>query len=341
MSADWAAQADAAQAVLREAFWLESDHLFHPYFPFKPHDGPFHYWWQAHAMDALLDGYERTRETHYLQTAEQLLGGILRRNGSLTNDYYDDMEWLALALLRAYDLSQREVFKSGCLELWRDIQGGWSAEMGGGIAWRKPQLDYKNTPANAPAVILAARLYGRFGDETDLEWAHKIWAWQSANLIDPNSGLVWDGINRQSDGVTDKDWTFTYNQGVVIGAAVELWRITGEQAFLTQAQQTLKTALMRFAAHDGPTLRDEGGGDAGLFKGILVRYAVQLAEAVVVGKAEIADMLSRNARTLLEHSRPNHPFGSDWAKTPPAETELSAHLSGVMLLEAVARLKAR
>ena len=35
------------------------------------------------------------------QIARQIRGHRLRNNGSWTNDYYDDMAWLALALERA------------------------------------------------------------------------------------------------------------------------------------------------------------------------------------------------------------------------------------------------
>ena len=86
--------------------------------------------------------------------------GILDRNGGVwPNDFYDDMEWLALAWLRAYNATGEEKYKEAALVLWEDIKTGWNEEQGGGIAWRKPQLNYKDTPANAPAVILAARLY--------------------------------------------------------------------------------------------------------------------------------------------------------------------------------------
>ena len=63
--------------------------------------------------------------------------------------------------------------------------------------------------------------YYRFGTR-DLEWARRIFEWQRQTLVDPETGLVWDGINRQGDGRIDKDWKFTYCQGVYIGAAVEL-----------------------------------------------------------------------------------------------------------------------
>ena len=162
--------------------------------------------------------------------------GILDRNGGVwPNDFYDDMEWLALAWLRAYNATGEEKYKEAALLLWEDIKTGWNEEQGGGIAWRKPQLDYKNTPANAPAVILAARLYKQFGKAEDLAWAKKIYDWQKANLVDPDTGFVWDGKNREGDGKIDKSWEFSYCQGVYIGAGVALYQVTGDKSYLADA----------------------------------------------------------------------------------------------------------
>ena len=78
--------------------------------------------------------------------------GLLQRNGgSLINDYYDDMLWMGLAMLRAYTLTGQDVYLNHALELWDEVANGWNDASGGGIPWRKSQLDYKNAPSNGPA----------------------------------------------------------------------------------------------------------------------------------------------------------------------------------------------
>lgn len=62
----------------------------------------------------------------------------------------------------------------------------------------------------------------------DLVLAKQVYEWLEANLVDPETGFVWDGKNRQVDGKIDKAWAFTYNQGVRIGAGVELYRATND-----------------------------------------------------------------------------------------------------------------
>lgn len=85
------------------------------------------------------------------------------------------MEWTALALLRAYRVTGHEAYLNAVLDLWEDIKTAWNEQLGGGLAWKKDQLDYKNTPANAPAVILAARLY-------ELFISKRIWSGRSVSM---------------------------------------------------------------------------------------------------------------------------------------------------------------
>ncbi|MFB9991352.1 glycoside hydrolase family 76 protein [Deinococcus oregonensis] len=336
-------RAQQAFDALLSHYWNEEQGLFNVRIPFVPaqHDlpsDPFHYWWQAHALDSLVDAFLRGGDPLHLQRAARLLDSIMRHNGSLTNDYYDDMEWLALAALRAWDASQNPVFKHAALALWTDIQGGWNEHCGGGIAWRKPQVDYKNTPANAPAVILAARLYTRFADPADLAWARRIFAWVETHLIDPESGFVWDGLNRLGDGAIDRDWTFTYCQGVTVGAALELHAITGEQEYLAAAHRTALAARVQLANSVTRVMPDEGSGDAGLFKGILARYLAQLVH--VTGDEPTRHWLQANADAAWHHRDPASGLsGTSWQVTPHFPLDLTAALSGVMLFEQIAALE--
>ncbi len=338
-------RADLAQTALDELFWNEKIQMYNIQTPCE--NGAcneiFHYWWMAHAVDVLVDGLRRTGDRRYAQRLEQLYDGLLQRNGGAwPNELYDDMEWMALAWLRAYQATGEPRYKEASQLLWQDIQTGWNEQMGGGIAWQKSQLDYKNTPANAPAIILAARLYQAFGDPDDWAWAQRIYEWQAANLVDPSTGLVWDGMNRTGDGTIDKDWRFTYCQGVFIGASVEMYRVSGDTAYLEAALRTFRVVLQEFTSSETGLLPEEGDGDAGLFKGILIRYLVQLAQAAP-DHPEIAEYVALQAeRAWSRLAAPQQPrFGTDWSCGPAPEgaVSLSSQLSGVMLMEAAAALE--
>ncbi|REE86397.1 putative alpha-1,6-mannanase (GH76 family) [Paenibacillus taihuensis] len=339
----WGNRAEEAQQALSELFWNPSIRLYDIEIP-CPNGACntiFHYWWMAHAVDALVDGYNRTGDARYAAQLDEIYEGLLVRNGgAFPNELYDDMEWMAIAWLRAYEALGVTKYKEAALVLWEDIKTGWNDHMGGGIAWQKPQLDYKNTPANGPAIILAARLYRQFGQEEDLEWALRIYAWLKSHLVDPADGFVWDGMNRVGDGQIDKEWKFTYCQGVYIGAGVELFRITGERMYLEDAMRTASAAERELTDSANGLLPDEEDGDGGLFKGILVRYLGELAKEAPA-HSSAAPLLARNGATLWSLGRDagRCVFNTNWGAQPAERVTLSTQLSGIMLLEQLAELE--
>ena len=338
---DWSATADSLQEKTYSTF-LSADSKY--FVQNNTGNTSFNYWWNAHAMDVLVDAYLRTKNELYVQRMKALLNGIKEKNkGQYPNDYYDDMEWLALSSLRAYEATNDAAFLEATSVLWQDIKTGLNESQGGGIAWRKSQLNYKNTPANAPAVILATRLYQLQKNEADLELAENLYNWLKATLVDPATGNVWDGINRIGNGEIDKSWIFTYNQGVFIGAAEELYKITAEQAYLSDAVRTANATINHTDLAPGGILKSENQGDGGLFKGILVRYITQLIEQPNLSTAErskYVNFLQNNAKTLYSKGiqRPSLMVSPDWKNKPGETTDFSTQLSGLMLIEAMAKL---
>jgi len=249
------------------------------------------------------------------------------------------MEWTALALLRAYRVTGHEAYLNAVLDLWEDIKTAWNEQLGGGLAWKKDQLDYKNTPANAPAVILAARLYELFHKQEDLEWALRIYEWNKTYLMDSTTGFVWDGMNRLGDGQIDYDWEFTYCQGVFLGAGLELYKNTGDVHYLEDANRTANTCIDRLCDPINLMLPDEGIDDTGLFKGILIRYLVQLCKISPVN-IRIREVILANAMQLWEKGLDKQLglCSSSWEVKPELPVQLSIQLSGLMLLEGAAAL---
>lgn len=307
---------------------------------FNAEGANFYYWWQAHVIDILVDGYERSGDPAYSLRIKELSEHLQAYNGgTFRHNYYDDMEWTALALLRAYRATGYEAYLDAVLDLWEDIKSAWNDHFGGGLAWKKDQLDYKNTPANAPAVILAARLYEQFQKQEDLEWAIRIYGWNKTYLVDPATGFVWDGINRLGDGQIDYDWEFTYCQGVFLGAGLELYKNTGEVHYLEDANRTANTCIDRLCNPTNLMLPDEGIDDTGLFKGILVRYLVQFCR-VVPEASRIHEVIMANAQQLWEKGLDKQLglCSPSWELKPELPVQLSTQLSGLMLLEGAAVL---
>jgi len=162
---NWPLIADTAERSL-DLFWSAGNKY---YLSTNSSSDWGQYWPQAHSLDVLTDAYLRNPSTAIKTRMTDLLTGVRAKNsGSFINYYYDDMEWMALACLRAYEATNDNRFKGVTDTLWADIKNGWSADLGGGIWWRKDDPS-KNTPSNMPAVILAARLYKIGGNSADLQ----------------------------------------------------------------------------------------------------------------------------------------------------------------------------
>ena len=320
--------------------------------------GPWNYWWQAQVLDCLVDAYVRSPDAGRRARVARFVTGVRRRNGKdWLNDYYDDMAWLGLALLRAEQYVG--VRRPGAVQgLASALKHGWTEETGGGIWWRlrdKYDENFKNVPANGPAAILFARLR----DERAYETAR----WIEANLVDPQTGVVWDGLHVGEDGGVRniETATYTYCQGVYLGACVELAAWGNDRQSTLWAERAART-VTAVASHltapssTGPSLvlRGQGGGDGGLFAGILARYLAQAAVALPdfgpgfePAAFLAAELVLGSARAAWRNraSAPGGPlFGPDWCRPADAprpknpERDLSVQAGAWMLFEAAALL---
>ncbi|NED68797.1 fructose-bisphosphate aldolase, partial [Streptomyces sp. SID10244] len=68
---------------------------------------------------------------------------------------------------------------------------------------------------------------------------------------------------------------YTYCQGVVLGAELELLRLTRREVHAERIDRLLHAVQTRMC-HDG-VIPGAGGGDGGLFAGILARYLALVA----------------------------------------------------------------
>jgi predicted alpha-1,6-mannanase (GH76 family) len=225
--------------------------------------GVWHYWWQAHLLDCLVDAQLRDPDPErQIKIERQIRGHRFRNNLSWVNDYYDDMAWLALALERAGRLAGVERPKA-LHKLSEQFLNAWVPEDGGGIPWRK-QDQFFNAPANGPAAIFLAR-YDR------LRRAQQMADWIDETLIDPDTHLVFDGIKAGSMVRAQ----YTYCQGVVLGLETELAARTQDPEHATRVHR-LVAAVRDHMAPNG-VINGAGGGDGGLFGGILARYLALVA----------------------------------------------------------------
>lgn len=303
----------------------------------------FNYWPQAHVLDVMLDGYLRTKDVQYTLRMKALLNGIKVKNGGVyPNEFYDDMGWLANASMRSYTALNDADYLAVAQTLYTEIKGGYNNTAGGGIAWQRSQLYYKNIPSTGNATILASKFYELNGNPADLTFAKSLYTWMKSTLV-TSLGVVYDGINRNQDGQID-NWEFTYNQGLFIGSAVELYNCTKDASYLQDAELVANNLIADPNLSPNGILKNEGQGDGGLFKGVAVRYLTALTQNSALDGADrtkYASFLQRNAQTLYRKgiARPAMIISPDWTAQPSGSTDLTTQLSGVMMIEAAATLK--
>jgi predicted alpha-1,6-mannanase (GH76 family) len=265
--------------------------------------GPWHYWWQAHHLDAVVDaGLRRLRSgdlagaSATAARADRVLATVrLRNRARWTNDFYDDMAWLALAagrLSRLHRLLERRRgrrrLRSARRTLTAELRSALTDDAGGGLFW-STERDFKNVPASGPAALHLARL-------GDLDAARRILDWTYARLWSPDTGLFADGIRLRDGAEVLVPDVWTYNQGTVLGALVTIGdpeSLDRAAALITAVDAHLTTSASPSEPPDTPggrrVLRTHGTGDGGLFTGILARYLALAADT---------DQLDASARAL-------------------------------------------
>ena len=251
----------------------------------------WHYWWQAHYLDCLVDAASRHSTKARRRRITNTVRGIRTRNGGqlANNRYYDDKAWLALAMARADGLEKVSMPKKQLESLEFNIISGIDP-ITGVLPWRAG-ANFYNTPSNGPAAIMLARS-GR------LDQAIEIVDWLIDNLINED-GLVMDGVRMQMHGPETVTNVHPYNQGTLLGACLEIAlelraraglepdtaisgvrdaeRADDAMRFITRIRSLVQAIATHMATPQGVIDWDTGDGDGGLFKGILARYLAQVA----------------------------------------------------------------
>jgi predicted alpha-1,6-mannanase (GH76 family) len=274
-------------------------------------------WWNtANAVTALIDYYDRTGSVAYRYVIARTYN--LNRTAELGDfraKYIDDTGWWGLAWVRAYDLTGEPQYLRSAQIAADYMASYWDARCGGGVWWDAART-YKNAITNELYLKLVAALHNRTPGETaNLARAAAAWNWFKASGMVNADHLVNDGIStatcRNNGGRT-----WTYNQGVILGALTELHRATGDPALLGEA-----TAIAT-AATTSPSLvvagvltepcRICGGPDQPSFKGAFVRNLGELDRALSGRpyrgflQAQVASLWAAD-RTSLDQ------YGLNWA----------------------------
>jgi len=330
---------DALQGFLLDFWRQDLGYLEHEH---PGASGPTGYWTFAQGFDALLDGVERTEGKRYAGLIETFHAAQDARGWIVS--YYDDEAWMGLALLRAHDLTGDRKYLDRAVSLYTDVEQAWDetccGSNPGGIWWDKAHTQ-KATASNAAPVILAVRLHERTGVAARLAFARKVYDHWMEVMVNPSTFQVTDHI--EPDG-TKVFWRFSYNEGLMVGASVELYRATGEAEYLQNAHRfasfilgnETKSSQFGSVLHDGTA--SQCGGDCHMFKGPAYRYLLLLHE--VSPRATYASLLSASANAIWSLARSEEGlFGVDWTGPAPVSSSEPQAAAAVMALNLHARFR--
>ncbi|QDS76071.1 hypothetical protein FKW77_005889 [Venturia effusa] len=258
------------------------------------------------------------------------------------NGFYDDQGWWALAWIKVYDLTKTPQYLQAADDIFSDmVSTGYNATCGG-IWWDK-QHQANTAIANELFLSVAAHLANRMANKAYYtNWAVRQWDWfQRSGLINSDNTIN-DNLNLKTCR-NEGALVWSYNQGVILGALVELTKATNNGQFLLDAQDIANGAIRTMVDSDG-ILHDPSepnlGGDGYQFKGIFARNLQTLYAAT--GNALYKEFLQRNAQSVWDKARnvQDNVFTGVWSGPfDPAHANAATQSSGLDVLVAAAAVQ--
>lgn len=290
---------------------------------------------------SVLDGRVLPGLAEYLDTTRMPAAYASYINTASASDrFYDDNVWLGIDFCDIYEATGDKKYLAEAEMIWKFIESGTDDVLGGGIYWCEQQKHSKNTCSNAPGTVYALKLYAATGDERYLAQGKALYAWTKKHLLDPEDGLYFDNIGL--DGRIGRA-KFAYNSGQMVQAGALLYKATGDESYLKDAQRTAAACYDRFfgefTPQGGETFRIIDKGNV-WFSAVMVRGLAELY--AIDGNAAYLGDVQRTLDYAWEHARDAQGLfetdftGADkqsekWLLTQGAMAEMYGRMSGVKL----------
>jgi predicted alpha-1,6-mannanase (GH76 family) len=208
---------------------------------------------------------------YYFETT--LVAAPASNGGSFLNDYYDDEGWWAMAWVRIYDLTQNSTYLDAASTIFDDMRNGEGATCGG--HWWSKDNDANTAIGNELYLAVAASLANRIPDQksTYQDIATREYNWFIGSGMLNSNNTFNDGLDLST--CEPEGTVYTYNQGVILGALIEMNRLTNNQTYLDTASLVAHGAIAHLTDSNGiltepgyPNPTDTTGA---MFKGVFAR----------------------------------------------------------------------
>lgn len=231
--------------------------------------------------------------------------------------YYDDNEWMVLALAEAYEVTREPVYLERAEATMRFVMTGEDDKLGGGIYWKENGRDSKNTCSNGPAAAAALRLYQLTNKPEYRAIGLRLYNWTREHLQDTD-GLFFD--NEKLDGKVEKT-KWSYNTALMLRSACLLYASTHDRQYLDQAERMAQAAEAHWVR------QDTGGiADGSQFAHLLTEAWLYLSDQD--HNRHWVQVVDRALVYLHDHLRdPNGRYGKNW------DTPLTEPLTTIRLID--------
>ncbi len=276
------------------------------------------FWDRAEMMEVVLDAYEVTKEKKYLTKFDAMYQNFLMQNKGdwMYNKFNDDIAWACIACVRAYLFTGNKAYLEKSKDQFDKMYArAFTNKYGGGLNWFETKTS-KNACIQGPAMVASCYLAEATGDKTYYDKAIALYSWSKNYLFDAASGKVNDNIDldKKTGLIRTGTWSSTYNQGTYLGAAVMLYKYTGEANYLLDAEHIAN--YIKEDMYKGKVMNNEdGGNDLPGFKGIFARYA--RTYTLETKKNDLVDWLLLNAKVAYDNRNSLDLIHTKWGtKTP-------------------------
>jgi predicted alpha-1,6-mannanase (GH76 family) len=273
-------------------------------------------------------GQSKVITSNYMMVTQLDSEAVVNPKGFL-NGYYDDEGWWALGWIQAYDVTGNQTYLSTAIDIFNDMKNGTTTPCGGGSIWWDKAHTYVNAIANELYLSVASHLANRVSNQKAFYVSIAVaqWNWFLASGMINSQNTINDGLTSACKNNNGTVWS--YNQGVIIGALVELSKAVPNSTYINTARLIANAAIKALGPsgvlHD--PCEPNCGGDGNQFKGIFMRN-LQILQTAAPDSTYLS-FIASNANSILKNDQNSqHQFSVDWdgpfVGTANASTQSSA-----------------
>ncbi|MDD4698064.1 MAG: glycoside hydrolase family 76 protein, partial [Fermentimonas sp.] len=148
--------------------------------------------------------------------------------------YYDDNGLVGIDYVDSYMVTEDPRYLEKAKQVMTFILSGWDDRFEGAVPWLEGVDDQKPACSNGKTLVLALKLFEATGDRYYLDLGIRFYDWMDKYLKDPERGVVWNSLSTVTAEVVPD--LYTYNTGTLLQAAVALYRFTGDNDYLNDAE---------------------------------------------------------------------------------------------------------